>query len=122
MTIAADATDLRGAKASVDAWIALRVTCAAAKASEVILAERVRRDTFENTGMTNGKIEGGEGYPTRHEVLGLLTGPVIDGFTAPVIRYPYRPVSPLNQTFDSTELAVPYAVIPVKNTAVSRGV
>ncbi|KAJ7870866.1 hypothetical protein B0H13DRAFT_1896042 [Mycena leptocephala] len=26
--------------------------------------------------------------------------PSRNGFTAPVIRYPYRPVSPLNQTFD----------------------
>jgi hypothetical protein len=42
-TITADTADLRGGKASADAWIALRVTFVAAKASEVILAERVRR-------------------------------------------------------------------------------
>jgi curli biogenesis system outer membrane secretion channel CsgG len=39
----ADTADLRGAKASVDAWIALRVTIVAAKTSEVILVERVLR-------------------------------------------------------------------------------
>jgi hypothetical protein len=43
---------LRGGKASVDAWIALRVTFVAAKAFEVILVERTRR-ILEN--MLNGK-------------------------------------------------------------------
>jgi hypothetical protein len=44
---------LRGGKASVDAWIALRVTFVAAKAFEVILVERGTRRILEN--MLNGK-------------------------------------------------------------------
>jgi hypothetical protein len=43
MTRTTEADDLRGGKTSVDTWIALRVSLVAASASEVILAELIRR-------------------------------------------------------------------------------
>jgi hypothetical protein len=74
---------LRGTKASVDAWIALRVTFVASKASDAILVERVRRNLVN---MSNGKSASSKGaargrrrnkergvlwYPTRHDAYAL---------------------------------------------------
>jgi hypothetical protein len=75
---------LRGAKASVDAWIALRVAFVASKASDAILVERVRRNPVN---MSNGnrasskreargrsrrnKERGVLWYPTRYEASAL---------------------------------------------------
>jgi hypothetical protein len=53
---------LRGGKASVDAWIALRVTFVAAKAFEVTLVERTRH-ILENMSAgkrTSDKQKGGK--------------------------------------------------------------
>jgi hypothetical protein len=64
MTRTTDADDLRGGKTSVDAWIALRVSLVAASASEVILAELIRRirdnmanDESERAGEATGRWE-----------------------------------------------------------------
>jgi hypothetical protein len=83
ITRTADTTDLRGAKASVDAWIALRVTFVTSKASDVILVERVRRiplnmsngnrasNKGEATGRRRRKERGVLWYPTRHDASTL---------------------------------------------------
>ncbi|KAJ6475883.1 hypothetical protein DFH09DRAFT_1109070 [Mycena vulgaris] len=49
--------------------------------------------------------------------LGLLTRTVKDGYTASVIRHPYRPVGPSTLPLDGTGFAVPYAITAVENTA-----
>jgi hypothetical protein len=65
MTRTTDTDDLRGGKASVDAWIALRVSLVAASASEVILAELIRRI---RDNMANDESErAGEGGTGRWE-------------------------------------------------------
>src|ERR1700761_4688884 len=54
----ADTTDLRGVQASVDTWIALRVTVVAAKASEALLGERMRNHRQNWRGKRASEQEG----------------------------------------------------------------
>ncbi|KAJ6495824.1 hypothetical protein DFH09DRAFT_1103710 [Mycena vulgaris] len=46
--------------------------------------------------------------------VGLLTRTVKDGYTASIIRHPYRPVGPFTPPLDGTDFAVPYTIRPSK--------
>jgi hypothetical protein len=61
MTRTTDTDDLRGGKVSVDACIALRVSLVAASASEVILAELIRRHIRDNMANDESGRAGGGG-------------------------------------------------------------
>jgi hypothetical protein len=68
MTRTTDTDDLRGGKASVDAWIAFRVSLVAASASEVTPAERIRR-IRDNMANDESERAGGGGGRKRAVLL-----------------------------------------------------
>jgi hypothetical protein len=61
MTRTTDTDDLRGGKVSADTWIALRVSLVVASASEVILAELIRRRIWDNMANNESERAGGGG-------------------------------------------------------------